>query len=178
MDKNILIPLVEKIQGCTFATLDALTEPKPGIMCRVTGERVIIFRTNGKSGWEGMIKRRLQEAGKDPDTFNVGSLPWGTRLGNLPIIEYKGNFYLQTIPLKDGQTRYYMMGVGVDVDPKAFGIRPNRGYLGLPPEETVRMNTYKIDNILRLTLMGETIGEQQIVEKGERAILSMKFPKN
>lgn len=174
MDKDLLIPLVESIRGCTFATLDALTEPKPGILCRTTRQNVIIYRTSGASGWENRIKKLLSEAGLDPDTFKVGPLPWGTRMGNLPILTHNGKFYLQTIPLAEGKVEYYMMGTGQLVEPSAFGIRPNRGYTGLPKDETVKMKTYNIENITKITLLGKTLAETKTAQAKNRSILSIK----
>ena len=176
MDKDILIPIVEQIHGCTFATLDAITEHVPGIQQLTVGERVIIFRTQGKSGWEGMVKRRLAEAGKDPGTFKVGRLPWGERLGNLPIIIHDGKYYLQTIQLVEGKQQYSLKHSGIIINPKDFGIRPSRGYQGLPPEETVKMHTYDIENIQSITLMGETLGTSLVADKKKRSVLSLKFP--
>lgn len=170
MDLNILIPLVEKINGCTFATIDALTEPAAGVCKQVTGERVIIYRTNGRSGYEAKVKRALLAAGKNPDWFTVGPLPWGTRLGNLPILEHKGRHYLQTILLARGQERHFLKGTNIEVNPRDFGIPPRHGVEG------VFIQTYLLDNLERITLMGATLPEAATAEKSKRAVLSLKFP--
>lgn len=177
MDLNLILPMVQKIHGCTFANIDALTEPKPGVSCRTTGERVIIFRTNGASGFEGMVKRKLIAAGKNPDLFKVGPLPWGTRVGDLPIIENHGKHYLQTILLAEGKSEHFLPITGDIVDPKDFGIRPRfPGNQGLPPSDAVIMHTYKLDSIHRLVMFGETLEEFSTADKPTRAILGLNFP--
>jgi hypothetical protein len=174
VDLTILKPLVEQIHGCTFATLDALCEPRPGVMERITGERVIIYRTKGSSGYENRVKRALAASGKNPDLFTVGDLPWGTRLNDLPIIEHRGNYYLQTIVLAAGIRTYFLAFSNTPVDPKDFGIRPSRPQLDLSPSDQVIMHTYKIDNIERITLMGETLADTVTADRTRRAILTIK----
>ena len=168
MDIEHLIPLVEKIRGCTFASLDGLTQPKPGVFHRVTGDQVIIFRTSGVSGFENMVKRRLKEAGKNPDSFHVGPLPWGERVADLPIIKCKDKYYLQTILLALGKSEFFIMP-GIEVQPEHYGIKPRK-----PPTEEVQMHTYNIDNITRIRLMGETLVDNDIAENGGRRFILSK----
>jgi len=176
MDLEILKAQVEQIRGCTFANLDALCSPKPGISQRITGERVIIFRTNGASGYENMMKRHLVAAGKDPDSFKVGPLPWGERLGDLPIITNRGKFYLQTIELAPGKEDFFLTFSGVAVNPEDFGIKRRFPQPFLPPDAQVRMHTYNIENIERITLMGETLVDPvtSTADKATRTILKIK----
>lgn len=175
MDLNLLMPLVEQIRGCTFASLDALCEPKRGVMQRIIGENVLIFRTDGKSGYEGMVKRRLAEAGKDPDSFSVGPLPWGTRLGNLPIIEHNGKHYLQTILISRGKEEYFLPFTNTIIEPSAFGIKPRfPANQGLPESSAVIVHTYNINNIERITLKGETLEDTATYSRPNRAILKIK----
>ena len=173
MELPVLITLVEKIHGATFATLDALTSPKTGLMCRITGERVILFRTNGASGYENMVKKHLEAAGKNPDSFRVGSLPWGERMGDLPIITHNDRYYLQTIQLAPGTVEHFLKASGKAVDPSEFGIRERKPQANLPPSAQVLVNTYNIDNIERITLMGETLSNMSTADNQERPILSI-----
>ncbi len=148
--------LLAAIQGCTFASLDAQTKPKPGVLCVTTGERVMLFTNKNSSGYDNMVRRRLEQAGFDPSSFILGPLPWGERLENSPIIYHKGEYYLQCITLGGGESKFY---VGkYEVDPSAFGIRQssNSGQ-GLPKDTQVVVHTYAVKNITRLTLMGETV---------------------
>ena len=170
MDQDILNNLLMKVEGCTFATLDAITMPKPGLRCETVGERVIMFTNKRSSGYENMVKRRLVAAGKNPDNFVLGELPWGERVPNSPLITLRGILYLQTILLVPGVCKYYVGNN--EVDPKDFGIRPRRTNQGLPPGEEVLVNTYRLENITRIALMGEVVN---VSEKPKRAILHLSY---
>lgn len=175
MDINLLKPLVEQIKGCTFANLDALCEPRPGVMERITGERLILYRTDGASGYEKKVKRALIASGKNPDLFHVGPLPWGTRVGNLPIIEHKGNYYLQAIILAKGTREYFLAFGGQKVNPEDFGIKKhNEPQSGLTVDAMVHVRTFKVENIEKIRLMGETLTDTSVADKATRAILTIK----
>lgn len=159
MDLDIILQLTEKIKGTTFATLDALCETK-NVMEEITGERVIIFRTTeGTSGYEAQVRRRLEAAGKNPLLFRAGPLPWGERLGDLPVISHKGKYYLQCVILSPGKSVYFLPSSKKEVNPADFGIRPRFQNLnqGLAPEDQVHVRTYNIDHITRLVILGEEI---------------------
>lgn len=153
MELSELQDTLSRIEGCTFATLDALTEAKSGITRVTTGERVILFTNKRSSGYENMVRRRLQQAGLDPDGFRLGDLPWGERMPETPIIVHKGKYYLQTITLEPGAYEYFL-GRHV-VDPMSFGIKPPKTKQGLPPGKEVLVATYALENITRLVLMGQ-----------------------
>lgn len=178
MEVSLLMPTLTRIRGATFATLNATTWPNKSLRCVVEGERVILFSTNGESGYEAMVKRRLAEAGKDPDCFNVGPLPWGERVGNLPLILNKGEYYLQCIVLAPGKRTYYIGTTDVEVDPDlldAFGIKEKFSYgQGLPPEKQVDVRCYSVQNLESVVLMGERLGEYAVANG--RSILKIKPP--
>jgi hypothetical protein len=155
MDLFNLQNLLDKIQGCTFATIDTTTNSN-GITKVTTGERVILFTNKKSSGYENMVRRRLQEAGKDPDGFRLGDLPWGERLENSPIIVNKGQYYLQTISLVAGQSKYYI-GRREVRDPSGLHLRSRGKQPGLPPGDAVKVSCYKLESIDRIVLMGETV---------------------
>lgn len=148
--------LLDKIQGCTFATLDTETEPSNGIKKVTQGERVILFTNKKSSGYDNMVRRRLEEAGKNPDGFSLGDLPWGERLPNSPLIENKGKYYLQCIRLAEGQSRYFI-GEREVRDPSGLGLRTRRSNQGLAKENEVEVACYRLDHILRIALMGELL---------------------
>lgn len=161
MDIAILQNLLKSVSGCTFATLDAITHPVKGvdtIRCEMTGERVLLFATkDGKSGYELKVKRALLEAGKNADNFTVSDLPWGERIDNSPIIMHNGRYYLQTIQLSPGKSRYYI--VDTEVDPRELGLRQvyPSAKQGLPEGESVIVHTYLVDNITRIAAMNEIL---------------------
>lgn len=65
-----------------------------------------------KDTYSNEVKARLISEGKNPDEFKVQKRPWGTRIGDSPIIEHKGNKYLECIFLNnpDVAAKYYVNG--------------------------------------------------------------------
>ena len=177
MELETLKVLLNRIHGATFATLDTETwATKEKSIRKVSrGERVIIFRTNGGSGYEGMVKRRLEEAGINPDSFKVGPLPWGERVDDLPLISCNGNYYLQCIQTSPGEAFYFlgMTDQRID-DPSAFGVKRRRAYNQmLSPEREVLVNTYRIDGIQRIAMLGEEVFDTNVAERSTRSILKI-----
>jgi hypothetical protein len=149
MEYTAVQDLLSRIHGCTFASLDAVTVACKGVQRRVSGERVILFTNKKSSGYENMVRRRLQEAGLDPD-WKAGPLPWGERVPNTPMIFHKDVMYLQTIFLGGGDEKYFL-GEN-EVDPAAFKIKPN----AVRAEgNRVVVNTYRLESITRIKLLGE-----------------------
>jgi hypothetical protein len=157
VELSIILPIVKQIRGATFATLDAVTKPSPGIRKVATGVRVVLFNTRGESGYGAMVKRRLAEAGRNPDNFVVGDLPWGERIDGTCLIQHRGVSYLQSIVLDAGRTEYFIGNV--PVSPEGLGLREGsqRTNQGLSPASEVLVATYRLDSITRIALMGEEL---------------------
>lgn len=170
MDRAVLENLLNRIHGCTFATIDTNVLVSPGIHKETTGKRVILFTNQNGSGYEAMVKRRLQEAGKDPNSFVSGDLPWGIAVPNSPLIEHKGCTYLKVIEIAPGQSKYFMFGE--EVDPQGLRLKERRSYQGgLAPSARVNVSAYKLENITRIALMGENL----VAEAPTRAVLPVAF---
>jgi hypothetical protein len=151
--------LLAGVDGCTFASIDAVTMPCKGVRRVVTGESVILFTNKGGSGYENMVKRRLEKSGKDPESFTVGDLPWGVRLKGTPFIAHKGKAYLQTILLSPGTVKYYM-GTRELSPEAALGLIGNKeqgANQGLKPSNRVIVNTYMVENITAIHAMGKEL---------------------
>jgi len=169
MELGQIVELLTQIEGCTFASLDAITKPTPGLRKVVTNEQVILFTNKKSSGYENMVKRRLEQAGLDPDTFTVGELPWGSRVPNTPLINCAGSMYLQCIIRKPGKSQYF---IGQrELSPEAAKVflprdkgSPNQG---LPRDKEVVCRCYALESITAIRLMGEEVVAQ-------RAILSIR----
>lgn len=153
MELHEIKDLLDKIHGCTFASLDANTM-EGGIRRVVTNESVILFTNKGGSGYEGMVRRRLAEAGLDPSGFVLSELPWGERVEGTPLIyhKHKDRHYLQTILLKPGRVQAFINDTELDPDVLK---KPGGRNQGLPDDRRVVVQTYGLDNILALRLMGE-----------------------
>jgi hypothetical protein len=154
MDLATLMTLLEQIKGCTFATIDSVTEPTKGIRCETSGTRVILFTNKTGSGYERMVRRRLKEAGKNPDDFVLSHLPWGERVPETPLIAHRGEIYLQTIVLTEGTSRCFLRDT--EVNCSDFLPRRNRPNQGLGAD-SVLVRTYNLNSIIRIALMGEVL---------------------
>jgi hypothetical protein len=154
MDRAVLENLLAEIDGGAFATIDATTKPDPAVTKVTTGKRVILFtNTKGQSGYAAIVRRRLLEAGKNPNNFELHDMTWGTRIPNTPFIEHKGKTYLQCIDLTDGDSKYYFLGH--EADPSKLGLKKRpKSNQGLSPAEEVRVSCYDIANIDRLIVDG------------------------
>ena len=159
--QNILL----KIEGCTFATIDSTTEPSKGLTKITTGERVILFTNKNSSGYENMVKRRLVEAGKNPDNFVLGDPAWGERIPNSPLIKYKDNYYLQCIELARGQSKYFIGSR--EVSPEGLMLKEHHSASqGLAKSDEVVVKQYKLSSINRIALMGVILGDVVATSKG------------
>lgn len=124
MKATQLLAAVNNINGASFIGLDTLTEiklsggknnPQQGrITKRMVGASVMAFQNKNVNGYEAMVQRRLVAEGKDPASFELGPRLWGTRIPNLPIVEYTKDgdtsYYLEVIFLKPGDSFYLCDG--------------------------------------------------------------------
>lgn len=161
--------LLAKINGCTFASMDTVTpvplkggkgNPFQGRVHMVqTGGRVMLFTNKKSNGYENMVKRRLEKEGKDPESFHLGNLPWGTRVEGSPIILHNDTYYIQVILFDPGTITYTLDGV----------MYPAEKIEGLPdPVKTSKSQgidngvvvwTIKLENIKALRLFKEEVLE-------------------
>lgn len=146
MTRDDLIPLLSQIKGCTFAGMDTETKAY-GVRKIETGISVLLFGSPYNNGYEKMVKRRLEAAGKNPLDFVLSDLPWGERHHTgLPIITHKGEDYLQTIVLREGKIEAFV-GVNTPYHP---GSNPGGN-------EIVKVRTYKLSSITAIRLLGEEL---------------------
>jgi hypothetical protein len=169
MDRLLLENLLQQIKGCTFASIDAETTPTPGYTKFTERLSVILFTNSNFSGYEAMLHRRLLAAGKNPQDFSLGDLPWGTRVPNSPLVENKGKTYLQCIVISPGVERIVNNITQNEVTAKDLGLREHHKQYGLTDASKIVVKCYDIENITRIALMGEEI----VAEKPKRAILRL-----
>lgn len=165
MDRAVLENLLREIRGCSFATIDAENPVTdyPGVVHVVTGKRVLMFTNKHCSGYEQMVKRRLEAAGKNPRNFVLGDLPWGKRIPETPLIEHNGKTYLQVIELAEGVSKYLMDGK--EFTPEQLQMKPRRHYgQSLPKADEVQVRCYNLDNIKRIALAGETLVDGKVAK--------------
>jgi hypothetical protein len=168
MELDQVLELLRRIRGVTFASLDAVTKPAPGIRKVTSRERVLLFNS-GVSGYEGMVKRRLAILGLDPDGFTVGDLLWGSRLPDLPscVLIHRGEHYLQTILLGKGDEEYFdVTGRALSLQriaallPKSVSLHAvdtGSNSQGLPDDRAVLVHSYALRSITAIRLLGENV---------------------
>lgn len=124
MKHNIAKLLTENVNGATFIGIDTETtptlrggksNPHQGRVTKVTeGSNVMVFQNKTTNAYENMVKRRLEQEGKNPEWFELKPRTWGTRIKNTCFVEHKGNYYVEVIFLKAGETHYTLDGKKVD----------------------------------------------------------------
>lgn len=161
-----LTTLFASVNGSTFIGLDTKTVPvlaggKSNIMQGrvtkvMTGASVMVFQNKNSNAYENMVKRRLEKEGKNPESFSLGKRTWGARVEGTPVVEHKGQEYLEVIFLKAGEVSYELDGQPVD-EKTVIGLKepaaPTQGGL----DNTVYIRTFAKDSITKVNISGVTV---------------------
>ena len=164
MQAETLMKAIESVNGASFLGLDtetAVTLPggkKNPLQGRVTkrtlGSQVMCFQNKYVNGYASMVRRRLEQEGKDPDSFKLSERVWGTRLPELPLVEHKGALYLEVIFMHPGTVEYLLDGNPVDKKtlnlPEEKVNEKSQGGL----DNKVIIRTYAADSITALRING------------------------
>jgi len=167
MNYNEIKEALESVKGGSFIGLDTKSEvklkggkknPMQGRVTKITtGANTMVFATESGSPYEAMVKRRLEEEGKDPESFTVGPRAWGTRIKGTPFIEHKDNHYLEVIYISPGKTEYFLDGEPIEKDEiEGLGVdteKTEKGQGGL--ENKVVIRTFKTDSIVAIRTNGQ-----------------------
>ena len=159
-----LVNAVANINGASFVGLDTHTDvpltggkknPMQGrVTKRMVGASVMSFQNKNFSAYEAMVKRRLEAEGKQPEDFVLSERAWGVRVPNMPIVEHKGNYYLEVIFLKPGTVTYYLDGNPIDkqdIEGLKDAAAGEQGGL----ENKVIIRTFAADSITELRIDGQ-----------------------
>jgi len=156
----LLNPQVSGINGASFISVDLNTEPKLakrnnphfGRVTKVTKKmNVMVFQNKNVNGYSNMVKRRLLQEGKDPDTFELKPRRWGERISGTPLVEHKGQYYLEIIALNSGKTTYYLDNEEIKKDEIIGLSKSSEGEQG-GLEKKVIIRTPKIASITHITI--------------------------
>lgn len=166
--------ILSTVNGATFIGMDTTTTPiltggkKNPMQGRVrkhnTGANIMVFQNKNSNSYDNMVKRRLEKEGKDPVSFKLSPRKWGTRVPNMPIVEHKGEQYLEVIFLKTGRSSYTLDGQPIDKD-SIEGLKDtsqNDGQGGL--NDTVIIRTFKVSSIDRLKVSGKEYSREDIID--------------
>lgn len=171
MKRQTIESAIASVDGASIANIDTITEvkltggkknPLQGrVQKRTVGSQVMMFTNKNSNGYENMVRRRLVQEGKNPETFELKPRAWGTRVEDSPLIEHtnaKGEYseYIEVIFLKSGTTEYLVDG---QVTPKdeIEGIPASKVYEtqqgGL--EDQVVIRSFKLDSIESIRIGGQ-----------------------
>lgn len=112
--------ILDQVRGVAIASIDTRTEarllggqanPMVGRVqkCMIGGS-VLVYAMKDGSGYENMVRRRLEQEGKDPSSFVLHPRKWGHRIMGTPFVEHKGDHYLEVIIMRPGKTHYEYNG--------------------------------------------------------------------
>ena len=165
---------LETVKGTTFAGLDTITNIKlkggkknphqDRVTKRTTGANVILFSNVEHSPYVAMVKRRMEQEGKDPSEFEAKPRAWGSRVGKTPFIEHKDKYYLEVIFRSPGKSEYFLDGKpiakedieGLEVEKSETAQETEAASQG-GIEEKIVIRTFAIENIEQIRLLGESI---------------------
>lgn len=165
MDYQTAQQIFGSLAGGTFVGIDTVTEvklkggkknPHQGrVTKRMTGAQIMVFTNSETNAYDAMVRRRLAEEGRDPDSFQLGPRAWGTRIAGTPFVEHKGEYYLETIFMRPGAVEYQLDGAPIQKD-QIEGLEEREAapdsQAGL--ERKVVIRTFKLDSIVGLRAMG------------------------
>jgi len=151
--------------GATFVGLTTNTDPrltggksnphKGHVRKVMEGANVMVFQNQQSSGYDNMVKRRLEQEGKDPTTFQLSPRAWGHRIPGTPFIEHKGKYYLEVIFLRTGKVRYELDGHHIDKE-LVQGLPPRSEADQGGLENKVVIRTFSLDSITEVRVNKET----------------------
>lgn len=149
------------INGATFMSIDTLTTvtlmggKKNPMQGRVTklmeGANVMAFQNKHLNGYEQMVRRRLEQEGKNPDNFELSPRAWGVRIPNTPFVEHNGKMYLEVIFLKPGDVTYLLDGKIIDKS-EIIGLKDHQEGEQGGLEDKVIIRTFAMDNIIKVKI--------------------------
>ncbi len=154
--------LLSTVNGSTFMSISTATtpilaggqkNPHQGRVRKITqGTNVMVFQNKDKNGYNEMVKRRLIQEGKDPESFQLSPRRWGQRVPNLPLVEHNGQLYLEVIRLRVGDIHYELDGM-IIAKQHIQGLKPDpdgaeQGGLN----KKVDIHAYNLSSLTELTI--------------------------
>jgi hypothetical protein len=165
MSVEQLAAKVSEYRGATFVTIEARTEPK--LLVKILhdgniepnpfiGNVVKVSRVNGVINWvyENAVNRQRTREELDAD-FQAMPRKWGNRLAETPLVEHKGNYYLE-LKVQKSLGYHYETLDGQMLDTEAvnrFFPKPSASRQGV--EREILLRDYSLANIRRINIRGE-----------------------
>jgi hypothetical protein len=98
-----------------------------------------------------MVRRRLEQEGKDPVTFELKPRKWGTRRPGTPFVDHNGYLYLEVIFLKPGKVEFIYRDMVIPREAVQGLKEPNEAEQG-GLDNKVIIRTFKADSIKAVTI--------------------------
>jgi len=158
-----ILTILQSVNGASFISMDTTTIPllkggkknpmKDRVRKHNKRANIMVFQNNaGTNGYDNMVKRRLIKEGRNPESFELSPRKWGKRWTGTPIVEHKGELYLEVIYLTSGKSSYTLEGQPIAKD-DIEGLndsKPEGEQGGLYNKVIIR--TFKLSSIDRLAI--------------------------
>jgi hypothetical protein len=162
----MILERLTELKGGTFAGITTQTQPKmrktnnpyvkDGVV-KITEATVIIGFY-----YKNSVNNRLEAQGFEPN-FEPEPRKWGKRIKGSPLVEHKGNYYLECLILPDKTNSvYYNAKTGEEIPYENIeqflykSSKPKTQNMLQDGTEVV-LRDYKIENIREIRVGGETI---------------------
>jgi hypothetical protein len=149
IDQPALVDMLMKNKGATAVTLVTRTETTLPCVYKVA-------RVNGMIGfrYENSVNNQLDREGKEAD-FVAKPRKWGTHIEGTPLVEHKGNYYLELKVENSLDYRYESIaGIELDKDEINKQLPPKKSYPNQGTDKAIILRDYKVENILSMTYRG------------------------
>jgi len=152
--KSELIELLKNLKTATPATIITQTTPKMRKKNNPYFDKVTKFMKANvfiNFNYENSVNKVLDKEGKEP-YFKASSRVWGTRIQGTPLVEHKGNYYLECRFLKYVKSTYifdnHVIPESILNDYVYEGN--NSEHQGVSWENEIILRDFKIENILQI----------------------------
>lgn len=168
VSKTDLLAALKQLNNCSIATIDSTTEvklkggksnPQLGrVTKKMEGGNIMFFCNMNSNSYQNMVKKRLAEEGKDPETFQLGKRVWGERVPSTPFVLHKGELYVEAIFLKSPKVVKYFLD-GKEIDKKdVIGLEDKEEGKQGGLDNKVIIRTYKLSSIDKVKMGALSVG--------------------
>ena len=158
MTESALLDELRKNKGARIVTIVTSTTPRMRKSNPFDGNIRKVSRTNGMLNWHyaRAVNRQRDREGKETN-FEAQPRKWGTRIQGTPLIEHKGNFYIEMKVENAIEYRYETLdGQPINKD----DVKPHLYARSKPKNQEVEnpiiLKDYKVGSIASITMDGET----------------------
>ena len=156
-----LYTLLKTRKGAFPVTLKTLTNPAVKAECPVSQlSKTTVVNGMGNFLYEVSVNRQRIREDSQPD-FSAFPRVWGVRMTGTPLVEYKGQLYLELKVQRKLEERYFSAGQPIGLDAIEPYLRKKNEGERQGVNAPVVLRDYRLDHILAMRLGGE---EYQVVK--------------